>query len=189
MKNKTYKIYKCTNNVNGKIYIGYTHKTLEKRIIEHKCSVNTGSNYLLHKAMRKYGFENFSWELIFESFDKDYALNQLENDFILEYNSYFENGNGYNMTFGGQGGMSGKKHSEETKQKMRIARKNSLSQVRNPSGIGLEKAIKKSAESKKGKPSWNRGVSMQKSAKEKLSSLYKGRKWIINTTTNKRMWI
>ena len=106
MKNKTYKIYKCTNNVNGKIYIGYTHKTLEKRIIEHKCSVNTGSNYLLHKAMRKYGFENFSWELIFESFDKDYALNQLENDFILEYNSYFENGNGYNMTFGGQGGMS-----------------------------------------------------------------------------------
>ena len=34
MATKIYKIYKCTNNVNGKVYIGYTHKSLDKRIIE-----------------------------------------------------------------------------------------------------------------------------------------------------------
>ena len=64
---KTYKIYKCVNNVNGKIYIGYTHKSLEKRIIEHKSSSKNGSYYLLHKALQKYGSDNFSWEIIFES--------------------------------------------------------------------------------------------------------------------------
>lgn len=117
-----YKIYKCTNNINGKTYIGFTNKVLEKRIIEHKSSAKKGSDYLIHKAIRKYGHESFSWECILESFDKNYMLTQMEKYFIAEYNSYFENGQGYNMTFGGQGGMSGKLHTEETKSKLKLAR-------------------------------------------------------------------
>lgn len=183
---KTYKIYKCVNNINKKIYIGYTHKHLEKRIIEHKSASTKRSEYLLHKAIRKYGFENFSWEIVFESFDKKYALCELENHFINEYNSFYLNGCGYNMTLGGQGGMSGKTHSDETKEKMKIARRNSKYQVRNCNGIGLDKAIIKSAESRKGKPSWNAGMQQ---TWENGGKKFKGKTWIKDQVTGKRVWI
>lgn len=119
---KIYKIYKCTNEINGKTYIGFTHKTLTKRIIEHKSSAKNGSNYLLHKAIRKYGIDSFKWESLYESFDKEFILFTMENYFIMENNSYFETGFGYNMTFGGQGGMLDKKHTEQTKDKLKLAR-------------------------------------------------------------------
>ena len=122
MATNTYKIYKCTNNVNGKVYIGYTQKSLDKRIIEHKSNSKKGSHYLLHKAIKKYGVDAFHWEIIFESKDKNYLLGEMECYFIKEYNSYFENNCGYNMTYGGQGGMTDKTHSEETKNKMKLAR-------------------------------------------------------------------
>lgn len=120
--NKIYRIYKCTNKINGKTYIGFTNKKLEKRIIEHISCANTNSNYLLHKAIRKYGQNSFLWETVYESYDKDYLLSEMENYFIVESNSYFETGHGYNMTFGGQGGMLGKKHNKETLNKLKIAR-------------------------------------------------------------------
>lgn len=126
MATKIYKIYKCCNNVNKKVYIGYTHKSLEKRINEHKSCSRKGSHYLLHKAIQKYGDDVFSWEIIFESKDKKYVLEEMEKFFIKEYNSYFENGYGYNMTYGGQGGMTDKKHTEKTKNKLKIARNNRL---------------------------------------------------------------
>ncbi len=122
MVNKVYRIYKCTNQINGKIYIGFTHKSLSKRIIEHKFSAKKDSNYLLHKAIRKYGIDSFNWECLYESFDKNFVLSTMENYFIMENNSYFETGYGYNMIFGGQGGMLGKKHTEQTKDKLKLAR-------------------------------------------------------------------
>jgi group I intron endonuclease len=118
----TYKIYKCTNNVNGKVYIGYTRKSLDKRVIEHKSNSKKGSHYLLHKAIQKYGVDAFYWEIIFESKDKNYLLEEMESYFIKEYNSYFENNCGYNMTYGGQGGMTDRTHTEETKNKLKFAR-------------------------------------------------------------------
>jgi group I intron endonuclease len=118
----TYKIYKCTNNVNGKVYIGYTRKSLDKRVIEHKSNSKKGSHYLLHKAIQKYGVDAFRWEIIFESKDKNYLLEEMESYFIKEYNSYFENNCGYNMTYGGQGGMTDRTHTEETKNKLKFAR-------------------------------------------------------------------
>ena len=117
-----YRIYKCTNISNGKVYIGYTHKDLSVRITEHKSSAKKGSPYLLHKAIRKYGIDSFVWESIYESFDQNFILNKMESFFIKENNSYYETGFGYNMTFGGQGGMTDKKHDEQTILKLKIAR-------------------------------------------------------------------
>ena len=169
MVNKVYRIYKCTNQINGKIYIGFTHKSLSRRIIEHKFSAKIGSNYLLHKAIRKYGIDSFNWECLYESFDKNFVLSTMENYFIMENNSYFETGYGYNMTFGGQGGMLGKKHTEQTKDKLKLARnkrvvepmlgkthkesskeKMSLARLKNPNKIiQAQIAGKKSAEKRK----------------------------------------
>lgn len=45
-------IYKITNNINGKVYIGQTTRTIEKRFNEHKDSAEKGYHYNLYCAMR-----------------------------------------------------------------------------------------------------------------------------------------
>ena len=98
-------IYCITNQVNGKKYIGQTATTIEHRWGQHKADSKT-SDYVLYKAMRKYGIENFNIELIekieVDSFDefKD-TLNILEIKYIEEYNTMVHNNKGYNMTIGG----------------------------------------------------------------------------------------
>ena len=84
-------IYKITNNINGKIYIGQT-KNVKKRFKEH---INAETNSAIHNAIKKYGKENFTFEII-EGPIKNY--NEREIYWIEFYNSYR---NGYNLTIGG----------------------------------------------------------------------------------------
>jgi group I intron endonuclease len=119
--NTIYRIYRSVNKINKKVYIGYTNKSLEQRTKEHIKAVKKGSKYVFHKSIRKHGSDNFTWEVLFESKDKNFILNEMEFFFIKEHNSFYENGFGYNMTYGGQGGMAGKKHDEPTKEKMKLA--------------------------------------------------------------------
>lgn len=95
-----YSIYKATNIVNGKVYIGFT-KNVSKRIQYHQKSKK--SNNPFHNAIHKYGVKNFTWEILYQSKDHDHTLNAMEPYFIREYNSFidFENSNGYNATLGG----------------------------------------------------------------------------------------
>ena len=114
--NNTYGIiYKVTNLINGKCYIGQTIKPIEQRKHEHIWNA-TNKKYrsYLHNAINKYGIENFKWEILCACSTND-ELNKKEIDLIIEQNSYLPNG--YNLTFGG-GGISGYKHTEETKQKI-----------------------------------------------------------------------
>lgn len=56
-------IYKITNNLNNKIYIGQTSRTIAERFLEHINAANKGTlNTHLCRAMRKYGVENFKVE-------------------------------------------------------------------------------------------------------------------------------
>lgn len=119
-----YKIYKITNIINNKCYIGFTKKNLQQRFKEHiyesfnkKCA---GYNYIIHKSIRKYGENCFNIDELFCSWDRDYCLKEMEKYFITEYNSYvgWENSNGYNQTLGGQAAMLGKTHSTKSKLKM-----------------------------------------------------------------------
>lgn len=92
-------IYKITNNVNGKVYIGQTIQTIKERFYQHcatKCS-DSVLNMAIHRAIKKYGKSNFTMEVI-EEVDKD-SLNDREKFWIEYYNSY---NNGYNSTRGGQ---------------------------------------------------------------------------------------
>lgn len=94
-------IYKIENLINHKIYIGQsTH--IERRWSNHKATAfnqnDKGYNYPLYCAIRKYGLENFSFEVIEEcTLDE---LNQKEEYYISKYNSFFC---GYNQTLGGDG--------------------------------------------------------------------------------------
>jgi len=95
-------VYKITNNVNGHGYIGITQCALAKRWREHLCAARTGSEKRLYRAMRKYGTDNFKIEVIrhAESFEE---LQRFECELIIEHNTHAKNGQGYNLTAGGEG--------------------------------------------------------------------------------------
>lgn len=124
-------IYKITNKVNGKVYIGQTKNSLQYRWNQH-CSPSNCR--LLHRAIQKYGKKNFTVEQIDVACDQD-ELNEKEQYWIAFYDSTNPE-KGYNLTSGGdQCEMSeetrskisksntGKKHSEETRRKMSLSKK------------------------------------------------------------------
>lgn len=54
-------------------------------------------------AIRKYGWENFASEVIYQSLDQDHCHNVMEEHFIREYRSHVDEGCGYNQSYGGDG--------------------------------------------------------------------------------------
>ena len=97
-------IYKITNMINGKIYIGITNN-YKKRWNNHKsCYNNPNSKEYekpLYRAFRKYGLDNFSFEVIAEGLSLDQA-NQKEQELIQSLHTLVTE-NGYNITKGGDG--------------------------------------------------------------------------------------
>jgi len=94
-------IYKATFK-NGKSYVGLTTKSLHQRQRGHFVAAMNGSEFLFHKAIRKYGWENVSWEIVHDNVD-DQELKSLEIQTITENKTHYTE-NGYNMTIGGDGG-------------------------------------------------------------------------------------
>ena len=96
-------IYKATNKINKKVYIGQTTQTLEERINQHNShAYGHQYNYHFHNAIRKYGAENFEYEIIEDNIKDIETLNKREKYWIKYYNSYY---NGYNSTLGGEGSL------------------------------------------------------------------------------------
>ena len=118
-------IYKVTNEINNKVYIGKTIDFVKRKSAHLRCSRNE-SYFVFHKALQKYGEDNFKWEIILK--DKESNLSDREKDFISEYDCHYLNGYGYNMTLGGDGTL-GFRHSDEYKRnlsKKMIGNKNTL---------------------------------------------------------------
>ena len=91
-------IYKITNLLNGKCYIGQTKHSAQIRWKDHINGYHPSS--LIHKAITKYGVNNFSFEILCENVDVN-KLNELEIQFISRFNS--KTPHGYNLTDGGDG--------------------------------------------------------------------------------------
>ena len=109
-------IYKITNTINGKIYIGKTTRALDVRFNEH-----VKADSYIGNAIRKYGEENFLREVI-EECETSKQLNEREIFWIAHFNC--KQPNGYNQTDGGDGATEqfgeknhffGKHHTEKTK--------------------------------------------------------------------------
>ena len=91
-------IYKATNKITGKSYIGFD-SSWPNRKRKHKInSISREGKF--YDSIRKHGWDNFVWEIIYQSEDKEHCLNVMEPLFIKENNSFH---NGYNMTEGGEG--------------------------------------------------------------------------------------
>lgn len=89
-----YIVYKITNLINNKIYIGQTTETLAQRFSRH-CGYQLNDGTYLHTAMKKYGVENFVIEQIDVAKDQE-ELDELEIYWINFYNAC-NNDIGYNL--------------------------------------------------------------------------------------------
>jgi len=91
-----YYIYTITNKLNGKIYVGFTSNPTV-RWSGHKSQAKT-VNRPLYNSMRHHGIENFEFQVIYESEDRDKTLLEMEPYYIRLYDSY---NSGYNCNYGG----------------------------------------------------------------------------------------
>jgi group I intron endonuclease len=111
-------IYKITNLVSGKCYIGETYQpNPQKRWKQHINSVcYKGGCPALKDAIKKYGLDSFKFEIVIICFDEDRFI--YEKEYIKKYNCQVPNG--YNILAGGigGGGFGGKKHTEESIKKI-----------------------------------------------------------------------
>lgn len=137
-------IYKFTNKVNGKVYIGRTDN-FNRRIAEHRAMAKGGRGHSLYDALRKYGWENFEYKIIDQAeTQQEIIAKELEHIVAHDsvrtgYNSTLETGHGGDNWSGrkdtpeyfdfiqrvrelrlGEGnGMFGSIHTEESKSKMK----------------------------------------------------------------------
>jgi len=112
-------IYKVTNRIDDKCYIGQTVKTLKQRKSAHKTRMKKSNRkHYFYNALRKHGWDNFKWEVLCECKSKK-EMDEMEFHYIKQYDSY---NNGYNMTWGGEGNV-GWIPSEKTKKKISDAHK------------------------------------------------------------------
>lgn len=139
---KTYVIYKHTSP-SGKIYVGQTCKENPKRRWANGKGYKENPHF--YKAINKYGWNNFTNEIICSDLVK-WEADWVEKYLIAYYNTTNQD-YGYNLTSGGEG-ISGFHHSEETKQKL--------------------------SEHFKGCTSWNKGIPCKEETKRKLSERNKG---------------
>ena len=112
-------IYKIANQINGKCYIGQS-VNIKRRWRSHKTKsfnpLDIQYECPLYRAFRKYGLENFSFEILEECRKEE--LNEKESFYIKKYNSNLEN-YGYNLTPGGDSnGPTLKKLTEEQLQEI-----------------------------------------------------------------------
>ena len=131
-------IYKHTNTINNKTYIGQTTQTMEERWKQHISDCKY-KDYHFYKAIKKYGTDCWVNEIVAE-YDNE-ILNEAEEYWVSYFDSFYS---GYNSTTGGDSGyiiseetkrkmciaqrginhpLYGKHHSEETKEKIRESRR------------------------------------------------------------------
>jgi group I intron endonuclease len=94
-------IYRITNTINGKVYIGRTIQPLAHRWQQHVQDVRRYT-FPLHNAIRKYGTDGFTAEVVHHAKTRE-ELRKMETFFIILHQSHKPE-NGYNMTLGGDGG-------------------------------------------------------------------------------------
>lgn len=134
-------IYKITNNINGKFYIGKTSRTINWRFSTHKSASISPKDYF-HRALKKYGSENFSIICIKEVREDD-DINELEKYYISWLNPE------YNLKEGGEGG----RHSDISKKRMSKSQKGVK---RNRTPEGEKQWREKLSKSNKGKNTWTK---------------------------------
>lgn len=188
-------IYKATNKINGKAYVGQTVFSLKIRRARHiNQTLNKQDNMYFHNALRKYGIKKFDWKIL-QKCDTIEELNRLEIHYIKLYDTF---NNGYNLTKGGNGSVGcipsietrqkiskahiGMKYSEKTKRKLSECRRGSKhpwfgrkhSEKSKLKMSEAKKGTKHPMYGKRGKESSSYGKRHSVEAKRKISEANRG---------------
>ena len=162
-------IYRIINVVTNDFYIGKTKHSISQRFRSHINTVRRGSSSHLHRAIRKYGKQNFIVENI-ESVSPEQSLSEREIYWIAALQPH------YNMTNGGEGAL-GRVISPQTRKKMSDARKGVSPWNKGKTGVYTDETkerMKISWFGHNGKKPWNVGVSHTEETKHKISATRKG---------------
>ena len=185
-----YYIYRITNKINGKTYIGqHRYKDLNDGYM--------GSGVYLAKAKKRYGIKSFTKEILYSNIQYKKTADDVERFAIAKERALGKAE--YNITNGG-GGVEGYKHSEEAKEKISEARKGrhhseetrkKISELNKGKYISeetkrkisesnkgkhpSEETKRKLSEVHKGKTPWNKGKHPSEETRKKLSEASKGR--------------
>lgn len=155
-------IYKITNLINGKIYIGLSTKTIEAS------QTYYGSGSLIKEAIRKYGKINFTKEILEQEIESREILTELEKYWIAHYKSNTREV-GYNLTHGGDG-TGGLEFTKERRDKIGNANR------KPKTGKALESSQNNMAIARKHITNFSKSDK----TKERISMAIKGRHWYHN---------
>ena len=165
-------IYKAENKINGKCYIGKTAYTLKARKACHLSYARKNKNTYFHKAIRKYGEENFEWIILAEA-DSELKLNTMEKFYIMMYRKMI---GVYNLTDGGDG-QTGCSPTEETKEKLsKMFKGKSISEETKNKISNSNRGKIRTAEFKKNLSESRKGLKHSNETLLKMSNAQKGRK-------------
>ena len=184
-----YTIYKITNKINGKIYIG-KHQTKDLN------DGYMGSGKHLKRSIEKYGIENFEKEILFQ-FDNEYDMNIKEAEIVNE--EFVLREDTYNICIGGQGGfgyinstgLRNKGHDAEMYSRISETLKNKPNEVHNHPNRIL--AVRKLHTEGKIKYDTFKGKFHSDETKAKIGLSNSGQKgpngtmWITDGTENKKI--
>ena len=165
-------VYKITNTVNGKAYIGISIYEPEKQRIKQHLAGR--GNRLIASAVEKYGKESLACEILEDNIFPE-LLSDLEISYIKRYNTLVPNG--YNLSLGGEHG----KHSEVSRQKMSDIQKSNPSRgmLGKKHSVETRKRMSETQSAEKnprfGKPSPRRGKKHTEASKQKMSKSRKGK--------------
>lgn len=162
-----YYIYRITNKINGKTYIGQHRYKEENGLTDNYL----GSGLNIRRAIKKYGKENFVKEVLYSRIQYKETADDVEKFAIKKERALGKAE--YNISDGGQGGkiwdvnpMTGVRHSEETKKKISESMKDKCFS---------EEYKRKLSEAHKGKPSAFKGKCHSEEVKKRISDSHKGK--------------
>ena len=163
-------IYKITNSINGKIYVGQTRQTLRRRISQHKRNKKS----FIGRAICKHGWENFKVEIL-EECETLEKLNECEKFWINKLNCQVPNG--YNLT---DGGLNGFVFSEESRAKLSAVHKGKKGRKHTPEELAKisagRKGKKQTPESNAKNSAAHLGKKRSEESRAKQSATMKGKK-------------
>ena len=175
MSEKRYIVYKHQNLTNGKVYIGITSTSLEKRSGSN--GINYRNNTLFYRAIQKYGWDGFDHIVLFQDLSLEEAA-EIERGLISKLRAN-DPQYGYNLSSGGESGHAGVVASAELRE--RISQR--VSGEGNPlygrvGELSHRYGVKLSEETKKKISEGNKGKVVSMETCEKISeSLKKIGRW------------
>lgn len=152
MNEQSYKIYMHRNKINNKVYIGLTKQKVEDRWRHDGLGYKNCPKFW--NAIQKYGWDNFEHIILLENLTEEEASKK-EIELIQQYDSV---NNGYNLSLGGsttnhsqetlekmRQSMLGKKHTQETKDKISKSKDNVKLSVKNITDNIIYESIREAA--------------------------------------------